>query len=91
MAEAGMVQKIAAMQDYDLYRDLAWDGSFEEYLDLVRNQPKVVRNAFERVYDMILSYGTAYATAWRTLTLSNGAFLVFMARKSGMPDTLEPT
>ena len=23
-------------EDYDLYRDLAWEGSFEDYLDMVR-------------------------------------------------------
>ncbi len=55
---SGMVSKIAAMQDYDLYRDLAWEGSFEDYLDIVRQTPQVTRNAFQRVYDMIIRYGT---------------------------------
>ncbi len=54
----GMVAAIAAMQDYDRYRNLSWDGSFEEYLQIVRNQPQVTRNAFQRMYDMILSHGT---------------------------------
>ena len=52
------VDRIAAMQDYDLYRDLAWEGGFEDYLDIVRKRPTVTRNAFQRVYDMIVSYGT---------------------------------
>ena len=55
---SNMVAQIAAMQDYDRYRDLAWEGSFEEYLALVRERPQVTRNAFQRVYDMIISYGT---------------------------------
>src|SRR4029079_17697572 len=55
---AGMVQKIAALQDFALYRDLAWEGSFEDYLQIVRTRPQVTRNAFQRVYDMIISYGT---------------------------------
>src|SRR6187549_2881048 len=55
---SNMVSQIAAMQDYDRYRDLAWEGSFEEYLALVRERPQVTRNAFQRVYDMIISYGT---------------------------------
>ncbi|MFO0619140.1 MAG: serine protein kinase [Polyangiaceae bacterium] len=55
---SSMVQKIAMMQDYDLYRDLAWEGSFEEYLGIVRKTPQVTRNAFQRVYDMIIRYGT---------------------------------
>ena len=58
MAESGMVAKIAAMQDYDLYRDLSWEGSFEAYLDVIRKHPQVTRNAFQRVYDMIIRYGT---------------------------------
>jgi len=52
------IERIAAMQDYVLYRDLSWDGSFEDYLDIVRKRPQVTRNAFQRVYDMIIGYGT---------------------------------
>src|SRR5688572_30882268 len=52
-----LVEKIATFQDYKEYQDLNWTGSFEEYLDLVRKNPKVCRSAFQRVYDMILSYG----------------------------------
>ena len=55
---ASMVQRIAAMQDYERYRDLAWEGSFEEYLGVIRERPQVTRNAFQRVYDMVISYGT---------------------------------
>ena len=57
-AAGGMVALIAAMQDYGRYRDLAWEGSFEEYLSIVRERPQVTRNAFQRVYDMVISYGT---------------------------------
>ena len=53
-----MLSTIAAMQDYDRYRDLSWDGSFEDYLNLVRERPEITRNAFQRVYDMVISYGT---------------------------------
>ncbi|XXT76226.1 serine protein kinase [Sorangium sp. So ce726] len=52
-----MVEKIAAMQDFALYRDLAWEGTFEEYLQIVRQNPQVTRNAFQRAYDMIIRYG----------------------------------
>src|SRR6187551_1641803 len=56
--DTSMVAQIAAMQDYDRYRDLAWEGSFEEYLTMVRDRPQVTRNAFQRMYDMVISYGT---------------------------------
>ncbi|HJL04398.1 MAG TPA: serine protein kinase [Polyangiaceae bacterium LLY-WYZ-15_(1-7)] len=52
-----MVERIASLQDYDKYRDLHWEGTFEEYLDLVRQRPEVTRNAFQRLYDMVVSYG----------------------------------
>jgi serine protein kinase len=39
------------------YQELHWEGSFEEYLQIVVEDPRVCRNAFQRVYDMILSYG----------------------------------
>jgi serine protein kinase len=58
MAKDGsLVDKIASLQDYQQYADLHWDGSFEEYLAIVRENPKVVRTAFQRLYDMLLSYG----------------------------------
>src|SRR6187402_2806572 len=56
--DTSMVAQIAAMQDYDRYRDLAWEGTFEEYLAIVRDRPQVTRNAFQRMYDMVISYGT---------------------------------
>jgi len=53
-----MTERIAAMQDYKLYRELNWEGSFEDYLQIVRERPQVTRNAYQRAYDMIISYGT---------------------------------
>jgi serine protein kinase len=40
------------------YRKKHWEGSFDEYLDIVRDQPDVTRSAYQRLYDMILSHGT---------------------------------
>ena len=52
-----MLSKIAALQDYREYQELNFQGTFADYLQLVRDNPKVCRTAFQRVYDMILSYG----------------------------------
>ena len=52
-----MIDSIAALQDYNQYRDLHWEGSFEAYLEIVRERPEVTRNAFQRVYDMIIAAG----------------------------------
>ncbi len=41
------------------FRNFHWEGSFADYLDIVKNNPHVSRNAFQRIYDMILSWGTS--------------------------------
>lgn len=53
-----IISLVASRQDLDQFRKKNWTGTFEEYLDLVRTSPLVARNAFERVYDMIQSYGS---------------------------------
>jgi serine protein kinase len=40
------------------YHKTHWEGSFEEFLDIVREHPEVTRTAYQRLYDMILSHGT---------------------------------
>jgi serine protein kinase len=40
------------------YRKKHWDGSFDEYLDVVCEHPEVTRTAYQRLYDMIVSHGT---------------------------------
>jgi serine protein kinase len=45
------------LQSAQEYQELNWEGSFEDYLKLVQETPRVTRNAFQRIYDMILSHG----------------------------------
>src|SRR5712664_2791904 len=40
------------------YRKKHWEGSLDEYLDIVCQTPEVTRTAYQRLYDMILSHGT---------------------------------
>ena len=53
-----LVDQIAEFQNYEEFADLHWSGSFEDYLELVRTNPKVTRTSFQRLYDMVLSYGS---------------------------------
>ena len=53
-----LLQKISKFHDIEEYRELHWEGSFDDYLELVRQDPNIARTAYQRVYDMILSYGT---------------------------------
>jgi serine protein kinase len=57
MSGRAIISLVAERQDLEQFRRKNWEGTFEEYLDLVREHPEATRNAFERVYDMILSYG----------------------------------
>ncbi len=58
MSGREIISLVAERQDLEQFRRKNWLGTFEEYLDLVKRQPVVARNAFERVYDMIMSYGS---------------------------------
>ena len=55
--------------DKKTYQELHWEGTFEDYLNLVAESPRIARNAFQRMYDMIMSYGCEEFTENReTLT-----------------------
>ncbi|MAG92887.1 MAG: serine protein kinase [Planctomycetaceae bacterium] len=53
-----LLSQISQRQDSEVFRHEHWQGSFDQYLDAVRENPTVVRTAFQRLYDMIMSYGT---------------------------------
>ena len=53
-----LVNDIAALQDYEEFASLNWKGTFEDYLGLVKKDPGVTRTSFQRLYDMVLSYGS---------------------------------
>src|SRR5215468_10333871 len=48
---------MAKLQSAQEYQELNWEGSFEDYLKLIQETPRATRNAFQRIYDMILSHG----------------------------------
>jgi serine protein kinase len=56
-AQSSLVDRIASYQDRETYAELNWEGSFDDYLKIIAEDPSVIRTAFQRVYDMILSYG----------------------------------
>src|SRR6476661_5114090 len=47
------------------FREQHWEGSFWEYLDIVVEHPAIARNAFQRCYDMVLSYGSEPYTQFK--------------------------
>jgi serine protein kinase len=60
-----LVALIDRKLDLSNFREQHWEGTFWEYLDMVAENPAVSRNAFQRVYDMILSYGSESFTQFK--------------------------
>jgi len=60
--KAEFLDAIRSTTNHDEFKELHWTGSFGEYLDLVIGNPDVVRTAHQRVYDMIMSFGTEQIT-----------------------------
>jgi serine protein kinase len=65
-------ERIASSETQDEFRVRNWLGTFEEYLEVVRKDPRVTRTAYQRLYDMILSHGTTrYVDAKKTVVHYN--------------------
>jgi serine protein kinase len=47
---------IKQKQDLQSYRERHWNGTVQDYMEIVMASPRVARNACQRLYDMILSY-----------------------------------
>ncbi len=52
-----ILNKMRDMIEPKHYQQLSWSGTFEEYLHLIKKDPNILRNAYQRVYDMILTAG----------------------------------
>src|SRR6516225_5690513 len=72
----------AIRQNLDIseYRKKHWEGTFEEYLDIVRDHPEVTRTASQRLYDMILAHGTEEVYEQKEKSTRYRFFTEFAAR-----------
>ena len=52
------LEQISRNKDPNRFREDHWEGSFAEYLEIVRQSPEVTRSAHQRIYDMVTSYGS---------------------------------
>ncbi len=60
---------IQNMQSDSQHQDLTWAGTFDDYMNLIKKDPKITRNAFQRMYDMIMESGTdEYIDVKKTIT-----------------------
>lgn len=58
IAGQDIIYLVGERQNLSNFRRKRWSGGFSEYLDIVGKHPQVIRNAYQRVYQMIMSYGT---------------------------------
>ncbi len=54
---ADLTSLIESRLDRRTFQQHHWEGTFSEYLQLAQQRPSVARNAYQRLYDAILSYG----------------------------------
>jgi serine protein kinase len=64
-AKSNLGSLIERKLDTSNFREQHWEGSFADYLEIVNENPAVVRNAFQRVYDMILGHGSEPYTQFK--------------------------
>ena len=58
-------QYLNKIQTKEEFRQLLWEGSFFEYMEMVKKNPAIARNAFQRMYDMVLTWGTESYTEYK--------------------------
>ena len=84
--KAEFFDAIRSATNQEEFKELHWTGTFGDYLDLVVSDPDIIRTAHQRVYDMVLSFGTEHTMIGKKKTttynffsdpLGNGADAIF--------------
>jgi serine protein kinase len=57
-----LLELIRQKQDLQGYRERHWIGGLSDYMEIVLANPRVARNAYQRLHDMILSHGVTEYT-----------------------------
>ena len=63
-AEA-LLSVIANNQNIQRFQNLLWEGTFADYLGMVHDDPRIARNAYQRLHDLIESYGSETYTEYK--------------------------
>ena len=89
-----MSNKINALEKYSKFYDksqfliLHEEMSFAEYIDLCQENPRLARNAFQYVYDMIISKGVTTFERYRKTYKKYNFFTDSETPVFGLEDTL---
>ena len=60
-----IVAAVTKGEFHEKYKELHWEGSYREYLNMVLERPQIARTSFQRIYDMIESYGSSKYTEYK--------------------------
>jgi serine protein kinase len=52
-----LISQVHRKVDTSQWKSLHWEGTFRSYLDMLWDKPEIARNAWQRLYDLMLSYG----------------------------------
>jgi serine protein kinase len=58
MTQTDLASLIDSRLDRRGFKETHWEGSFFDYLDIVERRPAVLRNAYQRAFDAIMSHGS---------------------------------
>lgn len=58
MADFNLNSFVSENLKNDEFKEFNWQGTFQDYVDIVNKKPKVTRNSFQRIYDMVISFGS---------------------------------
>ena len=58
-SSSNLMNLVSSLHSPKEFQSLHWEGSLEDYLELVKENPNYARNAFQRMYDMIQGFGTS--------------------------------
>jgi len=62
---SGLLGLIASQQDMGRFRELLWEGSYADYLQMVVEDATISRTAYQRLYDLIETYGSHEFTEYK--------------------------
>ncbi len=65
MRNSNWFERFSDAKAVEEYKAFHWEGAITDYLDIVKKNPTVTRNAFQRMYDMIISWGTSNYTEYK--------------------------
>ena len=83
------LRKLSALFDKEEFRTLHEEMSFAEYLERVYQNPRLIRTAYQRAYDMVMSKGSNKFKRYRKTYTHYTFFDDMEVPIFGLEDTLE--